>query len=262
MTLYTRESGPPGAPTIIFLHGGGISGWMWGPQVEQLADYHCLVPDLPEHGQSAGEKPFKIPDSAARVIDLIRTRAHGGRAHVVGLSLGAQTAAHLLATAPEVVDHALLSGTLTRSFPGMSLLYPSVNWMYKLYAPFQNVDWLIRANMQSSGIPARYFPEVRDDTRRLTADALAHVLEENLGFRLPPGLDRAAAPVLVTAGQNELGVMRRSVRDLVKALPNARGYLAPRLGHTWNLQSPDLFTRTLKAWITDQRLPKELSAFN
>jgi pimeloyl-ACP methyl ester carboxylesterase len=60
MALYIQESGPATAPTVVFLHGGGGAGWMWQPQIEQLGDYHCLVPDLPEQGQSVNEKPFTI----------------------------------------------------------------------------------------------------------------------------------------------------------------------------------------------------------
>ena len=87
--LSVRECGPASAPTICFLHGGGVSGWMWHPQVEALqGTYHCLVPDLPEHGLSAAIQPFTIEDAAHRVTELIRERGHGGRAHVIGLSAG------------------------------------------------------------------------------------------------------------------------------------------------------------------------------
>ncbi len=65
MALYVNESGPASAPTVVFLHGGGGAGWMWQPQLEAFADYHCLVPDLPEHGRSAEVKPFTIAGSAA-----------------------------------------------------------------------------------------------------------------------------------------------------------------------------------------------------
>jgi pimeloyl-ACP methyl ester carboxylesterase len=104
MSLYVQETGPAGAPTIVFLHGGGGSGWMWQPQVDGLGDYHCLVPDLPEQGRSVDVKPFTIAGSAELIAELIRTRAHGGRAHVVGLSEGAQTTVALLAIAHDLVD--------------------------------------------------------------------------------------------------------------------------------------------------------------
>ncbi len=50
MDLFVRESGPVGAPTIVFLHGGYTSGWSWEPVVERMQQYRCLVPDLPHLG--------------------------------------------------------------------------------------------------------------------------------------------------------------------------------------------------------------------
>ena len=100
--IFVRECGPGHAPTIVMLHGGGISGWMWDRCASMLYDYHCLIPDMPEHGQSSSIKPFTIKDSARRIADLIRNQVPGGRAHVVGHSLGGQVLVALLATAPQV----------------------------------------------------------------------------------------------------------------------------------------------------------------
>ena len=184
MSLFVRESGPISAPTIVFLHGGGVSGWSWQPQIEAFPDYHLLVPDLPEHGRSLAEAPFTFPDAAARIADLIRDRGHGGRAHVIGLSLGAQTAIQLLAAAPDLVDHALLSGALVRGLPGASLVRPTI----AAYMPFRNIPALVRANMRSSAIPADYYQPFSEDTRALTTDALTHTLVANMTFRLPAGV--------------------------------------------------------------------------
>src|SRR5947209_8702658 len=100
MSLYVKETGKANAPSIIFLHGGGASGWTWDEQVAQLSDFRCLVVDLPEHGKSIGVEPFTFDSAAAQIVEIIR--AHGGKAHVVGLSLGAQTIVTLLSIAPEL----------------------------------------------------------------------------------------------------------------------------------------------------------------
>src|SRR5258707_13732025 len=113
MPLHIAEFGPADAPSILFLHGGGVGGWSWRPQIEAFqTEYHLLVPDLPEHGQSLDVAPFSMNDAAARMAELIHRRAHGGHAHVVGLSLGAQAGVALLAVAGRLVDRALLSGAL------------------------------------------------------------------------------------------------------------------------------------------------------
>src|SRR6516164_1902998 len=120
--LYILDTGQSTAPTLVFLHGGGIGGWMWEPQVTRFSsEYHCLVPDLPEQGKSWKIGPFSMSDAAHRVGELIRIKAHGGKAHVVGLSLGAQTLVELLSRGPELVGHAIVSSALLRAIPGIGL---------------------------------------------------------------------------------------------------------------------------------------------
>ena len=253
--LYVLETGSSTAPTLVFLHGGGVGGWMWEPQVASLSsDYHCLVPDLPEQGKSWKIGPFSISDAARRVADLIRTKAHGGKAHVVGLSLGAQTLVEMLSRNPELVDHAIVNSASLRSIPGIGM----TNMLVKMYSPFKNTEFLIRANMKSLGVPEQYFPQFREDTRQITTTALNHVLTANANYRLPSNLDKATSPVLVVIGQKEYKVMYESARDLVQALPNAKGYVAQGRSHNWSLESPELYAHIIRAWLTDQPLPPEL----
>ncbi|MGZ9165809.1 MAG: alpha/beta fold hydrolase [Anaerolineales bacterium] len=268
MPLHIYEQGPSSAPTILFLHGGGGGGWMWQPQLDALTDFHILVPDLPEHGQSAEIKPFSINDSAARVAELIRTSAHNGKAHVVGLSEGAQITVALLALHPELINHAVISSALVRPIPAANLMSPgliasSVKWFVE---PFKKVDWWIRLNMKySAGIPEKYYPQFKRDFQNLTGELFAHVMVENQRFRLPQGLERVSVPSLVVAGKKEYGIMRQSVSDIAVAIPTAKGYLvahSPKLSlaeeHNWNMTAPDLFTQMVRAWITGQPLPAEL----
>ncbi len=59
--------------------------------------------------------------------------------------------------------------------------------------------------------------------------------------------------------------MIQSGRDLVNTLPNATGRMvdlgkSATLGkeHMWSLNAPELFNRTVRAWLTGQALPAEL----
>jgi pimeloyl-ACP methyl ester carboxylesterase len=256
--LYVRESGPTTAPTVVFLHGGGASGWTWLPALERLPEYHTLVPDLPEQGQSRGTAPLTIASAAAEVAELVRSRAHGERAHVVGLSLGAQTGVELLATAPEVVERAFLTGALVRPVMGLGVILPLLGPTAKLYWPIRNWGPLVGANRVSFGIPAAYSREFAEDTRILTAGGFVRMMRENLGYRLPEGIRRAEVPTLVAVGEREYGLMRASARELVGALPRGEGRVVAGQRHNWPLESPDLFARALRAWLEGEPLPSEL----
>jgi len=265
--LYTSVYGDPIHPTIFFLHGGGGGGWMWEPQVQALKeDYHLLVPDLPEHGRSAAIKPFTISGSVGFIAELIRTQARGGKAHVVGLSEGAQITVALLAASPELVDHAIISSALVRPMAGMGW-FGAGTWaaMYRSIQPLNKYAWWALLNMRSNGIPEQYLQETLETYKTLTAEAFAHVIMENQKFRLPAGLEKVAAPTLVVAGLNEYKTMHQSVCDVATAIPGAHSCLVHHanklsLGeqHNWSMTAPELFTRTVRAWIEGQPLPSEL----
>jgi pimeloyl-ACP methyl ester carboxylesterase len=270
MSLYFQESGSNTAPTIIFLHGGGVSGWMWQPQIEQLSDYHCIVPDLPGQGNSVDGLPFTIQGSAEQVAELIRMRAHNGKAHVVGLSEGAQITLALLSIAPERVDHAIISSALVRPIPGGSLMTPKlIALSYRWFvAPLKNCNWWIRLNMKyAAGIPEKYYMEFSQSFKKLTESGFVNLMVENQRFRLPQRLNQVKVPTLIVSGKKEYAAMRQSAQDIASAIPNSHIYEVSHMRkmtvaeeHNWSLTTPELFSQTVRAWINDQPLPSNLTS--
>jgi pimeloyl-ACP methyl ester carboxylesterase len=270
LPLYVEESGRSGAPSIVFLHGGGAAGWVWRPQVEAFGnDFHLLVPDLPEQGRSTGAGPFTMVDAAEQVAELVRDRATGRRAHVVGLSEGAQVLVQLLATSPQLVRSAVVSSALVRPMAGagwmsnprvLGLMYTtSIAWP-------RNSDWWVRLNMRSAaGVPDEYFSDFRESFRALTKSGFVDLMRANQAFRLPEGLDNVEAPVIAICGHNEYDAMRRSAVDIAAAIPGAVAYEVVhdrkmRLAeeHNWNMNAPALFNEMLRDFIEGRPLPAAL----
>ena len=256
MKLFFKETGTGKQETIIFLHGGGLAGWIWDEQLKSFADYHCIVPDLPEHGQSAEVKPFTIDSTAAMVVDLIKNHAHG-KAHLVGLSLGAQIIVQILATHPEVVDHAIITGTLIRTIPRTETFLKLLDYTFKVYEPVKDTRFFIKANMRMYNISKNHFDHFKESTLQLKSDSLNRILHENLFFKIPSGLEKADVPVLVVWGEKDYKVIKESARDLINVLPNSKAYVVPKLGHVWNMESPELFNKVLRSWITGKPTPEK-----
>jgi pimeloyl-ACP methyl ester carboxylesterase len=243
---------------------------MWRPQVEALrGEFHLLVPDLPEQGRSTDTGPFTMFSAAEQVADLIRVRAHGGHAHVVGLSEGAQVAVQLLAIAPTLVETAIVSSALVRPIAGAGWASSRgvLRFTYATsIAPLRNNDWWIRTNMRfSAGVPDAYFDEFRETFRTLSKSGFVNLMVANQTFRLPAGLDRVCARVLVVCGQHEYAVMRASTADVAAAIPGAEAYVVRHerrmtvaQEHNWNMTAPELFTKMVCDFIAGQPLPKAL----
>ncbi len=257
MGLYFKETGKSNDKTIVFLHGDGIAGWMWDRQVEAFSDYHCIVPDLPGHGKSAEVKPFSIESSADMIIDIIKNHAHGGKAHLAGLSLGAQIVVQILSTAPEVVDHALVSGTLVRNSQPTETFSKLLDNLIETYLPDKNKTIRIMSYVRSYNIPKNLRSKFKESTYIIEPDSLNKIIRENMLFRMPDNLEHSDVPVLVMTGEKDYRIVNESAINLLNVLPNSKGAMALKVGHLWNIENPELFNEVLRAWISNEDLPKK-----
>ncbi len=254
MRLHVRESGPIDAPAILFLHGGGASGWTWEPVVQRLPGYHCLVPDLPAHGKSQDSR-FSVPQAIEQLDELIEQKAAGKEISLVGLSLGAQVGLSMLAQYPQRFETAILSGLLAEPLPG---LVGVMDWSTRLYMPFRNIPWLVRSNMKSLGVPEAYYPQFAEDTRLLTNEGFRDVMKANMTYDKPANLGQVQTPTLLLVGEKELRSIYQSARKVAGDFKNSRALMVEGAIHNWALQKPDLFAHTVQAWIENLSLPPQL----
>lgn len=254
MNLHTV--GPAGAPSILFLHAAGTSGWMWEPIVERASErFRCLVPDLPGHGRSAG-LPWRSLDSTADdLARLVATHGTEGRAHVVGLSLGGYVALRLLARHPDRTHRAVLSGVNVLPFPWPGFM----RLMGYAMLPLMKRDLLLGAQARALRIPEDRVEGYRAAAKAMSLRAFLRIGNELMAFRAGHELGQAVAPTLVLAGEREQDLIRRSVPEIVKVLPRAEGYLVPGLGHGWSGEAPELFVEVIEAWVTGRNLPAGLT---
>lgn len=247
---YIKTAGDPQNPAIVFLHGGGLSSHQWQPQMAGLSDrFYCLAPDLPEQGQSVSLSPFTLADAAERVIALIRTLA-ARKAHVVGLSLGGAVALEVARRAPEAVDHLVVSGTAAGLSRWMAQLSVASAYLYRFFKP----ESLVTMSFNQFKIPDSYRPSLHDDLLKgFSVDFTRHFTEALTQIQIP-----TQAKALVMVGEKETVVAKRDARTLAKRIGGARGVVAPKVGHVWNLETADLFTATVAAFVTDSALPAEL----
>jgi pimeloyl-ACP methyl ester carboxylesterase len=198
-----------------------------------------------------------MESAAEEAIEFIKEEAHGGKAHTVGLSLGAQTTVQILSMAPEVVNHAVITGTLAREVgSGLSVF---MDIFYKVYMCLKNIDSFIKLGMKAQKIPEEYFGHVKKDTKALTWSSLNNITRENSLFRISENLYKSKNQVLILVGEKEVKIVYESAVDLNKCLSNSKAYKMTNFGHTWPLESPELFSNVVRAWITDNPLPEALS---
>ena len=104
-----------GGLPVVFLHALRTSHTMWRSQVMavEAAGHQAVAVDLPGHGVRRGEE-FTLDGAVAAAADAVA--AAGGRALVVGLSLGGYVAIAHAARHPEQVAALVAASCCTRPF--------------------------------------------------------------------------------------------------------------------------------------------------
>lgn len=122
--FFTRRFGPPlgeDRPTMVLVHGLGLSGRYFVPLARRLAanGTTVLVPDLPGNARSRAAEP-RAPDvgQLAGALARLLKRLPSGPVPLVANSAGCQVVAALAARHPQMVSHLVLVGPALQ--PGIS----------------------------------------------------------------------------------------------------------------------------------------------
>lgn len=246
--LAVTESGTRGAPTVVLLHGIGAGAWMWSRAARDLADLHVLAVDLPGHGASADVPWRSLAQEADAVAAVVAERATDRRAHLVGLSLGGYVALELLRRHPAAVARVVVSGVTVAPMPGRSFTGLQGRVLPRLARRPGYAQRVARATLPDG--PPDAWAALVDSLRRMSPTAYRAALRDVAPWSLPADLAGCEAPVLVAAGSRESRAIRESVEVIPRVVPGARGVLVPGGVHAWPVQSPDLFARVVREWLT------------
>lgn len=259
MGLHYEEYGNKDASLIVFLHGGGVSSWMWDNQVKQLTNFHCVTVDLPEQGMNKHQHPFSIEKSAYEIIELINKLANRKTVTVIGFSLGAQVLIHMLSRKPNLIDCAIINSALViPSKYGKKLIDPLV----RLTFPLIKNKMFSKLQAKTLFISEKYFEKYYNETRQMERQTLVRILKENMSFKIPDEFNRAKGKILITVGEKEKNVMKKSVSKILNNNNNCTGVIIPNSGHGAPLSNPDLFNQIIEEWINSSTVPKECVKIN
>ncbi|AVR00137.1 alpha/beta hydrolase [Oceanobacillus iheyensis] len=248
MECYIEETGNKAGPLMLFVHGGGVGGWMWNNQLDYFTGYHCVVPDLPEQGKSSETTSFTIRKSAELMLDLVEEKAAGKKVIVVGFSLGAQIIVQMLSMRPDIIDYAMINSALVRSMPRLeAFIGPAVRMTH----PLTKRRSFALAQSKTLAIPKELFETYFQESNKMTAETLIRILQENMMFSIPLGFKNAKTKILVTVGEKERGIMRKSAEDILTNSQNGQGIILAKTGHGAPLANPSLFNSILDKWLKE-----------
>ncbi len=245
----SHESGPKDAPGVVFVHGAGMAGWVWKKQMDIQGSLRSMAVDLPDHGLDRSTPFLGIESVADEVAALISEHCPGGRAHLVGHSLGAKVVLEILARHPACASSAVISSALVRPSPLVALM--NSHALNELSLWMLRSDWLARMQANMFKFPdADMTEQYLADIRAMTTENLDRPIAAFASrLFLPQGLDAVDCPVLVTAGSRETRSMVGSARDIQNAITGARLEILPDADHTYPWSKFESYNRLLEAWL-------------
>ncbi|KAM7193685.1 Dihydrolipoyllysine-residue acetyltransferase component of acetoin cleaving system [Naviculisporaceae sp. PSN 640] len=281
--LFHVSLNPSQPETIVFLHGLWSAHLEWAFVTPYLSDYHLVLVDLPGHGKSShlfdkDPKNITIPVMADRVASLIRRVAHGGKAHVVGLSMGGFITMTLVNRYPSLFQGKSAFVTGAAPFEGVIAFMARQSWIiYAVMWTFAKMpDTLFWWISERGTAGLRRFEELRAEMKAglkwgVISGVYASILEEvsgEKGWEIVRGLARGDVRMVNVSG-GRMDDLRSS--GGIKKIWEEEGVLGAEGSttgrnrvvvvkdavHAWDLQLPELFARGVEAWIKGEALPQE-----
>ena len=244
--MLFRETGNQKLPTIILLHGGGVSWWSLSPIIDLLKDsYHVVTPIIDGHGEDGDTTFVSIEDSASKLLEYIDSECGGSVFALGGLSLGAQIVVEVLARRRDVARFAIMESALVIPMKkAAALTVPMTKMSYGLIRH----RWFSKLQAKSLFVSDDMFELYYRDSMRVSKRSLINITVSNGNYELKSSIEETTTKVLVIAGEKELGIVKRSAQLLNVTIPHSTLHIAKGMAHgELSLANPTEYVNMLKA---------------
>ena len=255
-----------GPPVVLIMGLGGWSG-DWGTYFPSLLAKTHRVILLDNRGTGTSSRPpgpYTLEQLAHDVVAVIDELA-GGRAHVLGISMGGMIAQHLALDHPRVVEKLVLVST---HCGGSRALLPMPHILPALFhAPDTPPAVAVRARLAAIAAPgwAEKNPELLDErlNHAMRAPTPVRTFRAQLDAIMRADryarLDEIDADTLVIHGDADALVPYANGQLLARRIHGAELYTLKGVGHLPMWEAPDETARVITAFLGRTMASVEMS---
>ncbi|WP_216897811.1 alpha/beta fold hydrolase [Nocardia alni] len=249
------RTGPRGAAPVVLLHSAGLDLTYWDAQIEVLCrDHDVIALDLPGHGRSHGKAQDISIENMSEVMSAAIARLHTeGPVHLVGLSVGGLVAQAIALQHPRLLCSLVLIDTAA-SFSaagrgamreraeaarrgGMDAVLPG------LFAHWFMPETLVR---RPHLVDRATKTLLHDDP-----DVHAALWEMIAAFDVADRLGAITVPTLVLVGEHDSSSPVSCAQHLCGMISHSRLRIVPGAAHLSPLESPDVVTGHIAAFLQE-----------
>ncbi len=254
VALAATEQGE--GPPVVILHGLFGSAQNWGTVARRLAaTQRVITADLRNHGLSPHTGSMDYPAMAADVAALIQARA-GGRAAVIGHSMGGKVAMWLALTRPELVERLVVVDVAPVSYRPALQAYAAAMRALPLRAGMRRAeaDAALASAITDPGERAFLLQNLRFDADgppawRLNLAAIEPAVPAISAFPDPPAAAHYDGPALVVSGERSSYVRAEHHPTVLRLFPRAAFVVVPGAGHWVHAEAPQPFLRAVEPFL-------------
>ncbi|MCP3972160.1 MAG: alpha/beta fold hydrolase [Rhodobacteraceae bacterium] len=237
-------------PPLLIAHGLFGSARNWGVIARRLsAERTVLTVDMRNHGTSPWAESHGYADLAADLAEVIEH--YGGRADVVGHSMGGKAAMALTLLYPRLVDRLVVADIAPVAYDhSQSHLIEAMRGVD--LGPLDkrsDADAMLRAHIGEPGVRAFLLQslDLKEKRWRLNLDVLETEMDRITGWQ--PIEAQAGHRTLFLAGADSDYVRPESRPDIKRLFATARFARLPGAGHWLHADKPRQFEAAVAAFL-------------
>ena len=236
-------------PVLVIAHGLFGSARNWGVIAKRLSDTRRVVTvDMRNHGASPWSSEAGY---AAMALDLARViEGHGGRADLLGHSMGGKAAMQLALTRPALLRRLVVADIAPVAYGhSQQHLIDAMRVIGEDHASRADAEAELAGYVDDAGVRAFLLQslDLRERRWRLNLDALEDHMDALVGWPGTPG--RFEGPALFLTGAESDYVRPEHRGPIREQFPAARFARIPGAGHWLHAERPREFEAAVRVFL-------------
>ena len=249
--LNTVLTGPATElPPLLIVHGLYGSARNWGVIAKRLSDEQQVISvDMRNHGESPQYDTQTYADMAGDLAEVIG--ANGGRADVLGHSMGGKASMILALNHPELVNRLIVADIAPVAYTHSQVQFIDAmrNVDLSLVEKRSDADTQLAGTVDNAGIRAFLLQSLDVKARRwrLNLDVLEAEMSKIVGF--PEASGAFEAPTFFLSGATSDYVLPDHRTTIKSLFPSAVFAKIPNAGHWLHAEKPREFEAAIRAFL-------------